>query len=193
MSPSCGWYKWFYVQVAELSEPTSPELKGIIHSVVHGLLATLSPKMHSKAPMSENSPAGTVNVGSEDCAELVENTSLQFQPHISLTRDYLARLLFWLVQLLLSPLGCLGLKIGPSMYWACFESWSFHLCISLHIFGMSSLNANSTTGFWKISYSFWLPAFVHMYCQFIRQPVQIQSTILNCLFIILMYLLFFPP
>ncbi|EOX98403.1 MAR-binding filament-like protein 1 isoform 2 [Theobroma cacao] len=53
-------------KVAELSEPTSPELKETIHSVVHGLLATLSPRMHSK-----------------------------FQPFISLTRDYLARLLFW--------------------------------------------------------------------------------------------------
>ncbi|KAB1208471.1 hypothetical protein CJ030_MR7G022671 [Morella rubra] len=83
-------------KVAELSEPTAPELKEIIHSVVHGLLATLSPKMHSKAPPpSENSSSGTVNIGSEDCAELVENTSLQFQPLISLSRDYLARLLFW--------------------------------------------------------------------------------------------------
>ncbi|KAB2094067.1 hypothetical protein ES319_A02G132800v1, partial [Gossypium barbadense] len=43
----------------------------------------------------ENTTTGTVNIGSEDCAELVENTSLQFQPFISLTRDYLARLLFW--------------------------------------------------------------------------------------------------
>ncbi|KAJ0077086.1 hypothetical protein Patl1_35296 [Pistacia atlantica] len=77
-------------------EPTSPELKETIHSVVHGLLATLSPKMHSKAPPSlENTTTGAVNIGSEDCAELVENTSLQFQPHILLTRDYLARLLFW--------------------------------------------------------------------------------------------------
>ncbi|KAG4204828.1 hypothetical protein ERO13_A04G061385v2, partial [Gossypium hirsutum] len=42
-----------------------------------------------------NTTTGTVNIGSEDCAELVENTSLQFQPFISLTRDYLARLLFW--------------------------------------------------------------------------------------------------
>ncbi|XP_031256968.1 uncharacterized protein LOC116114972 [Pistacia vera] len=83
-------------KVAELSEPTSPELKETIHSVVHGLLATLSPKMHSKAPPSlENTTTGAVNIGSEDFAELVENTSLQFQPHISLTRDYLARLLFW--------------------------------------------------------------------------------------------------
>ncbi|KAF2321002.1 hypothetical protein GH714_032550 [Hevea brasiliensis] len=83
-------------KVAELSEPTSPELKEIIHSVVHGLLATLSPKMHSKVPpQSENASTGTRNIGSEDCAELVENTSLQFQPLISLTRDYLARLLFW--------------------------------------------------------------------------------------------------
>ncbi|GMH02828.1 hypothetical protein Nepgr_004667 [Nepenthes gracilis] len=83
-------------KVAELSEPSSPKLKETIHSVVHGLLATLSPKMHSKAPpLSEKNTAGAANVGNEDCAELVENTSLHFQPMISLTRDYLARLLFW--------------------------------------------------------------------------------------------------
>ncbi|KAF8406238.1 hypothetical protein HHK36_008323 [Tetracentron sinense] len=84
-------------KVAELSEPTSPELKEIIHCVIHGLLATLSPKMHSKAPpLSENTSTEALNIGKEeDCAELVENTSLQFQPLISVTRDYLARLLFW--------------------------------------------------------------------------------------------------
>ncbi|XP_060962535.1 uncharacterized protein LOC133032567 isoform X1 [Cannabis sativa] len=83
-------------KVAELSEPTSPELKETIYSVVHGLLATLSPRMHSKAPpVSENSSTGTANVENGDCAEIVENTSIQFQPLISLTRDYLARLLFW--------------------------------------------------------------------------------------------------
>ncbi|XP_057465737.1 uncharacterized protein LOC130755360, partial [Actinidia eriantha] len=83
-------------KVAELSEPTCPELKEAIHSVVHGLLATLSPKMHSKAPLSDNSSTGIVNVGTEDdCIDLVENASLQYQPLITLTRDYLARLLFW--------------------------------------------------------------------------------------------------
>nr|VDD28832.1 unnamed protein product [Brassica oleracea] len=83
-------------KVAELSEPAAPEVKETIHSVVHGLLATLSPKMHSKLPTSEAPPTETVNAkGDEDCAELVENTSLHFQPLISLTRDYLARLLFW--------------------------------------------------------------------------------------------------
>ncbi|CAJ2630467.1 unnamed protein product [Trifolium pratense] len=83
-------------QVAQLSEFTSPELKDIILSVVHGLLATLSPKMHSKpSTTSENATVGTANAGNEDCAEVVENSSLQFQPFISLTRDYLARLLFW--------------------------------------------------------------------------------------------------
>ncbi|CAH8361932.1 unnamed protein product [Eruca vesicaria subsp. sativa] len=84
-------------KVAELSEPAAPEVKETIHSVVHGLLATLSPKMHSKLPTSEAPPTTeTVNAkGDEDCAELVENTSLHFQPLISLTRDYLARLLFW--------------------------------------------------------------------------------------------------
>ncbi|XP_024023147.1 uncharacterized protein LOC21394747 isoform X2 [Morus notabilis] len=83
-------------KVAELSEPTSPELKEMIHSVVHGLLATLSPRMHSKVPpLSENTTTGTVSAEGGDCAEIVENTSLQFQPLILLTRDYLARLLFW--------------------------------------------------------------------------------------------------
>lgn len=84
------------MQVAELSEPTSLEVKETICSVVHGLLATLSPRMHSKAPdLSDNSSAGTVSIGAEDSIDLVENTSIHFQPQISLTRDYLARLLFW--------------------------------------------------------------------------------------------------
>ncbi|XP_057788184.1 uncharacterized protein LOC131005302 [Salvia miltiorrhiza] len=84
-------------KVAELSEPTSPELKDTMHSVVHGLLATLSPKMHSKGPdLGNNSSIGTIDSEIEgDRIDLVENTSLQFQPLISLPRDYLARLLFW--------------------------------------------------------------------------------------------------
>ena len=83
-------------QVAQLSEFSTPELKETILSVIHGLLATLSPKMHSKpSTMSENTTVGATNVGSEDCAEVVENSALHFQPVISLTRDYLARLLFW--------------------------------------------------------------------------------------------------
>ncbi|KAL8060679.1 hypothetical protein ABFX02_02G040400 [Erythranthe guttata] len=84
-------------KVVELSEPTSPELKDTIHSVVHGLLATLSPKMHSKGPdVGDSGTVGTVEAVTEgDCIDLVENTSLQFQPLISLPRDYLARLLFW--------------------------------------------------------------------------------------------------
>nr|XP_027106048.1 uncharacterized protein LOC113726498 [Coffea arabica] len=83
-------------KVAELSEPTSPELKETIHSVVYGLLATLSPKMHSRASnFMEDTSIGTRNTADgDDCIE-VENTSLQFRPHILLTRDYLARLLFW--------------------------------------------------------------------------------------------------
>lgn len=108
-------YELFYVQVAELSEAASPELKEIIYSVVHGLLATLSPKMHSKAPLSANSPTGTVNVGSEDCGEIVENASLQLQPLISLNRDYLARLLFWLVHLFFLSLVFWDWKLDPAM------------------------------------------------------------------------------
>lgn len=84
--------------MAELSEPTSADLKETIHSIVHGLLATLSPKMHSQSQTS-------IGIGSSDHDhdhDVVEkerekeNTSIQFQPLVSLTRDYLARLLFWL-------------------------------------------------------------------------------------------------
>ncbi|RWW54293.1 hypothetical protein BHE74_00039132 [Ensete ventricosum] len=83
-------------KVAELSEPTFPGVEETIQSVVHGLLATLSPKMHSKPPPhSNNVTGGTLNVGMDDCAGLMENTSIQFQPLISVQRDYLARLLFW--------------------------------------------------------------------------------------------------
>ncbi|XP_068656725.1 uncharacterized protein [Aristolochia californica] len=83
-------------KVAELSEPTSSEVQEIVHSVVHGLLATLSPKMHSKAaPQSDNPERATLDTAKEDIAELVEDASLHFQPLISVTRDYLARLLFW--------------------------------------------------------------------------------------------------
>ncbi|XP_078430301.1 MAR-binding filament-like protein [Wolffia australiana] len=85
-------------KVAELSEPACPELRETVHSIVHGLLATLSPKMQTKAPpQSENPTAGAMNTSAnaDDCAELVENTSLNFQPLISVSRDYLARLLFW--------------------------------------------------------------------------------------------------
>ncbi|XP_077220721.1 MAR-binding filament-like protein isoform X1 [Tasmannia lanceolata] len=85
-----------YLNVAELSEPTSAELQETVHCVVHGLLATLSPKMHSKAPpQSDNAASGTLDVEMEASVELMDNTSLQFQPLISVTRDYLARLLFW--------------------------------------------------------------------------------------------------
>ncbi|CAN6287548.1 unnamed protein product [Urochloa humidicola] len=85
-------------KVAELSEFTCPGVQEAIHSVVHGLLATLSPKIHSKVPSPlENTSGGSLNLGGEDddCAELVENASLLFQPLISVPRDYLARLLFW--------------------------------------------------------------------------------------------------
>ncbi|KAF3333908.1 hypothetical protein FCM35_KLT01599 [Carex littledalei] len=80
-------------KVAELSEPTCPGVEEAIHSVAHGLLATLSPKM--RAPPPEKTKDQTLDVRKDDYAEIVENTSLQFQPLISVPRDYLARLLFW--------------------------------------------------------------------------------------------------
>jgi hypothetical protein len=84
-------------KVAELSEPTSPELKETIHSVVHGLLATLSPIMHSKASdVTKGISMENLSIGDNpDSIDVAENTCLHFEPQISLPRDYLARLLFW--------------------------------------------------------------------------------------------------
>ncbi|KAJ6804750.1 uncharacterized protein M6B38_303790 [Iris pallida] len=83
-------------KVAELSEPTTPVVQEIVQTVVHGLLATLSQKMNpNPPPQSDNTIGGTLNSGKDDCADLVENTSLQYNPLISVRRDYLARLLFW--------------------------------------------------------------------------------------------------
>ncbi|XP_020587012.1 uncharacterized protein LOC110029182 [Phalaenopsis equestris] len=83
-------------KVLELSEPTHSEVQEIINSVAHGLLATLSPKIHSKPPpQSDNVPGGSSCLEKDDCAELLENTSIHFQPLITVPRDYLARLLFW--------------------------------------------------------------------------------------------------
>ncbi|KAF0887706.1 hypothetical protein E2562_002399 [Oryza meyeriana var. granulata] len=89
-------------KVVELSESSCPGVEEAVHSVVHGLLATLSPKTHTKAPStSENMAGGAVNFGTEDddFAELVEDVSLPFQPLISIPRDHLARLLFWCMML----------------------------------------------------------------------------------------------
>uniref|UniRef100_A0A0D9Y0W3 Uncharacterized protein n=1 Tax=Leersia perrieri TaxID=77586 RepID=A0A0D9Y0W3_9ORYZ len=89
-------------KVVELSESSSPGVEEAVHSVVHGLLATLSPKTHTKSPStSENMAGGALNFGAEDddFAEVVEDVSLPFQPLISFPRDRLARLLFWCMML----------------------------------------------------------------------------------------------
>ncbi|KAJ4804462.1 MAR-binding filament-like protein [Rhynchospora pubera] len=110
-------------KVAELSEPTSPGVEETIQSVAHGLLATLSPKMRATPPDKANDQ--TFDFGKEDCTEIVENTSLQFQPLISVPRDYLARLLFWCMllghyirgleyRLELSQLLTISSGVGPS-------------------------------------------------------------------------------
>ncbi|KAJ3685545.1 hypothetical protein LUZ61_014709 [Rhynchospora tenuis] len=110
-------------KVAELSEPKCPGVEEAIHSVAHGLLATLSPKM--RAPPPDKAKDQTFDFGKEDSTEIVENTSLQFLPLISVPRDYLARLLFWCMllghyirgleyRLELSQLLTISSGIGPS-------------------------------------------------------------------------------
>ncbi|KAE8708420.1 MAR-binding filament-like protein 1 isoform 2 [Hibiscus syriacus] len=59
-------------------KPTSPEVKDTIHSVVHGLLATLSPRMHSKIPpLTENT---AMELGLEYRLELMELLMLTSSP-----------------------------------------------------------------------------------------------------------------
>ncbi|PKA61005.1 hypothetical protein AXF42_Ash020813 [Apostasia shenzhenica] len=83
-------------KVLELSEPTSSEVQEVIHSVAHGLLATLSPKMHSKLPFQSDSVPGVAfSFTKDECKELLENASIQLHPLVTVPRDYLARLLFW--------------------------------------------------------------------------------------------------
>ncbi|KAG6537449.1 uncharacterized protein LOC122034349 [Zingiber officinale] len=83
-------------KVAEISEPTCSEVDDVIHSVGHGLLAALSPKMYFRPPQqSENMTAGILNAWNDDSSEHVDNTYLKFQPMVTVPRDFLARLLFW--------------------------------------------------------------------------------------------------
>ncbi|KAG6532490.1 uncharacterized protein LOC121969849 [Zingiber officinale] len=82
-------------KVAELSEPTCPGTEEIFHSAVHGLLAALSPMIHSKPTLSQNPSCGTLDIGKDDYEELVENTFTRLQPLIKVPHDHLARLLFW--------------------------------------------------------------------------------------------------
>ncbi|KAL5205814.1 hypothetical protein ABZP36_034023 [Zizania latifolia] len=85
-------------KVVELSGSSCPDVEEAVHSMVYGLLATLSPRMQTRIPpTSDNMAAGALNFGMEDdeFAELVEDMSLPVQPLISIPRDHLARLLFW--------------------------------------------------------------------------------------------------
>lgn len=103
------------------------EVQEAVDSVVHGLLATLSPKMHSKSPQSDSTTSGTLNNGNNDQAEVVENnTSFGFQPLISLSRDYLARLLFWFVCLF--PSALVNFRIKHFEWYYCIM---FDFCVSL--------------------------------------------------------------
>ncbi|WOK99645.1 hypothetical protein Cni_G08357 [Canna indica] len=82
--------------VVELSEPTGLGVEEAIRSFAHDLLAVLSAKMHPEPPHHpKNMTGGTLNFRKDDYREFGENTSIRFQPLISLSRDYLAHLLFW--------------------------------------------------------------------------------------------------
>ncbi|KAG8049091.1 hypothetical protein GUJ93_ZPchr0009g1024 [Zizania palustris] len=85
-------------KVVELSGSSCPGVEEAVHSMVYGLLVTLSPRMQTRTPpTSDNMAAGALNFAMEDddFAELVEDASLPLQPQISIPRDHLARLLFW--------------------------------------------------------------------------------------------------
>ncbi|KAI0504820.1 hypothetical protein KFK09_015773 [Dendrobium nobile] len=78
----------------ELSEPTSPEVQVIIHSVAHYLFATLSPKIPSQPwPQWDLSQVAPF-VSGRLIAELVENTSINLHRFIAVLPDYLEHILF---------------------------------------------------------------------------------------------------
>lgn len=84
------------MQVAELSQPTSPEVEDAIQQVINGLLDSPLTKLKCKDPQSGNGAASTLK-GSweEEGAQKFSMSPLQSQSACSVNRDHLARLLFW--------------------------------------------------------------------------------------------------
>lgn len=83
-------------KVAELSQPTSPEVEEVIQQVINGLLDSPTSKLQHKGGKLGNGPATTLSASwDEEGIEKRSSSPLQSQAAVSVNRDHLARLLFW--------------------------------------------------------------------------------------------------
>ncbi|CAM6050882.1 unnamed protein product [Sphagnum compactum] len=86
-------------KVAELSQPTSPEVEDVIRLVIDSLLDTLClAKQPSEISQVGNGASSSITSSWEEdgvAPELLANVPLPLESTMTATRDYFARLLFW--------------------------------------------------------------------------------------------------
>lgn len=82
-------------KVAELSQPTSPDVEDVIQQVISELLDNPSIKLQSKGTRYGNGTNNAVNGAWEEGSQKFSALPLQFESAVVVNRDYLARLLFW--------------------------------------------------------------------------------------------------
>lgn len=83
-------------KVAELSQPTSPEVEDVIQQVINRLIDSPLTKLRRMGPLSGNGAASTFK-GSweEESSQKFSMFPLQSQSTFNVNRDQVARLLFW--------------------------------------------------------------------------------------------------
>ncbi|MCO5572476.1 hypothetical protein L7F22_026231 [Adiantum nelumboides] len=83
-------------KVAELSQPTSPEVEEVIQEVINGLLDSPATKLQHKGTQLDNGTASSLRSPWEDEGiKKLSSSPLQSQSAVRVNRDHLARLLFW--------------------------------------------------------------------------------------------------
>lgn len=82
-------------KVAELSQPTSPDVEDVIQQVINGLLDSPLTKLQGKGPQCGNGTASTFKGWEKEGTQKFSTSPLQSQSAVSVNRDHLARLLFW--------------------------------------------------------------------------------------------------
>ncbi|BBN03248.1 hypothetical protein MPTK1_2g22010 [Marchantia polymorpha subsp. ruderalis] len=78
-------------KVAELSQPTTPEVEQVINGVIDGLLSNMCMDQACNIPLYDDGDSWEDKITSDAMADV----PLQFQSNVTTSRDYLARLLFW--------------------------------------------------------------------------------------------------
>ncbi|KAI5080609.1 hypothetical protein GOP47_0003792 [Adiantum capillus-veneris] len=83
-------------KVAELSQPTSPEVEEVIQEVINGLLDSPATKLQQKGTQLDNGTVSSLSSPWEDeSIKKLSSSPLQSQSAVIVSRDHLARLLFW--------------------------------------------------------------------------------------------------